>query len=164
MNTTTDASSTFANRFSAYFDRKVAQKAANSIADGAEVEIRIASSDGRVIEIFTFTKEQGKNHIHSSNAKNPQLVFSMTPDAAEIILSDVTEEIGAIGVGIAKLVVTADANRRVSVKFKAGFFTLFSKGYFGVLSAGGSSFASYLASQGFNGIGAIKSTLKNLKD
>ena len=53
--------------------------------------------------------------------------------------------------------------KKVSVKFKAGFLTLFSKGYLGILTAGGSQFASFLASKGLNGMGAIKEALKKMK-
>lgn len=149
--------SNWVERFSTYFDREIAQKAAKSLSNGAEIEIQI---DG---ETFTFTKADGKNQVSPGPAKDPQVVFTMTPKAAEAILTDTTEEIGAIGVNILKLIVSKESDRRVQVKLKAGFLTLFSKGYFGVLTAGGSEFAGYLASRGLNGMDAIKAALKKLK-
>ena len=51
----------------------------------------------------------------------------------------------------------------MKVEFKAGFLTLFTKGYFGIITAGGSSFSGHLASLGLNGMGAIKAALKKVK-
>ena len=150
-------SNPFAQRFSAYFDREVAKKAAKSLSDRSEIEFHVGS------EIFTFTKEGGKNVIKPSPAGDAQLVFTLTPGAAEAILNDTSDDVGAIGVHIAKMVVQHDPDKKVSVKFKAGFLSLFSKGYFGVLTAGGGQFASFLASKGLNGMGAIKDALKKMK-
>lgn len=154
---------TVTERFTDYFNRPAAQKAARSIGDGAEIELRIVNSDNTVLETFTFTKDQGKNQIRPHPAKDPQLLFTLTPQAAESILADPAEDVGSIGIHIAKFIISPDTNKRVTVKFKAGFFTLFSKGYFGVLSAGGSGFAGFLASCGLNGMGAIKSVLKKAR-
>ena len=35
------------------------------------------------------------------------------------------------------------------------------KGYFGIITAGGSEFATFLASRGLNGISGLKDALKN---
>jgi hypothetical protein len=149
--------STYAERFSQYFDREVAQKAAKSLGNGCEIEFKVGT------EIFTFTKEEGKNSIQPSASRDPQLLFTLTPGAADAILADTATDIGSIGVNIAKLIVSGDADKKVAIKFKAGFLTLFSKGYLGVLTAGGSQFGAFLASKGLNGMGAIKDALKKMK-
>ncbi|MCM2323328.1 MAG: hypothetical protein NDJ90_08715 [Oligoflexia bacterium] len=155
---------TLTQRFQTYFDRDVAQKAASSLANGAQIEIQIQGGDGKPAETFTFTRENRKNRIVPGPAAEPQLLFLLTEQAAEAILSDPSQEIGPIGVGIAKLILSPDASRRVSIRFKAGFLTLFTQGYFGVVTAGGAHFASYLASKGLNGMGAIKAALKKKAD
>jgi hypothetical protein len=152
-----DASFSFHERFSKYFDREVAEKAARPLSDGVEIEFRVAE------EIFTFTRESGRNQIKTGPAKDPQLLFSLTPAAAESILTDPSDEIGTIGVNILKLMVAPDDTRKVSIWFKAGFLTLFSKGYLGVLATGGSQFAAFLASRGLTGLGAIKAAINKLK-
>jgi hypothetical protein len=150
--------STYASKFSEYFEREVARKAAKSIADGAEVEIRVG------LETLTFTKSGGQNQVLPQGAKDPQLVFTLSASAADAILAETSEDIGVIGVHIAKLIVNPPtADTKIGVKLKAGFLTLFSKGYFGVLTAGGAQFASFLASKGLNGMGAIKDALKKMK-
>ena len=153
----------FTDRFSSYFDRPVALQAAKSISNGAEMEFQIRKGD-ELLETFTFTKAGGKNEILPSPAENPQITWTLTPSAAEEILADTTEEIGHIGVNIAKLIVSDDPERKVGLKFRAGFLALFSKGYFGIITAGGSAFASYLATRGLNGMSAIKAAFKKTKD
>jgi hypothetical protein len=152
-----DSSLSFHERFSEYFDRSVAQKAAKPLSDGVEIEFRVAE------ETFTFTRETGCNKIKAGTAKDPQLLFALTPAAAEAILTDSSEDIGTIGVNILKLIVSQDDSRKVTIWFKAGFLTLFSRGYLGVLATGGSQFAAFLASRGLNGLGAIKAAINKMK-
>jgi hypothetical protein len=147
----------FTERFQEYFRKEAAVQAAGSLGNGVEIEIQV---DG---ETFYFTKEKGQNQVKPGSAPDPEILFNLTPAAAEQILADPAEDVGTIGVNIAKLVVSTDARKRVGVKFKAGFLRLWSKGYFGVLKAGGTQFASYLASRGLSGIDAIKSMLGKLK-
>lgn len=145
-------------RFSAYFDREVARKAAAPLSDGIEIEIQIEQ------ELLTFTRTAGSNQVRAGGGLNPQLSFTLTPGAAETILSDPAEEIGAIGVSIARLIFSQDADKKVSLKFRAGFLSLWNKGYFGVLKAGGTEFSSYLASRGLNGLSAIKAALSKIRN
>lgn len=157
--------STYTERFQAYFEREVSQKAAATLADGAEIEFQILESGNEPPhETFTFTRTEKRNRIMGASAKDPQVVFRMTPKAAEGVLSDSSDDIGAIGVGIVKRVVSSDPADRIQIRIKAGFLTLFSKGYFGVITAGGGAFAAFLASRGLNGLGAIKAALKKAKD
>lgn len=157
---------TFADRFQQYFGREVAQAAARPLADGARIGFAIAGSDGEVTERFLFRREKGQTRIESVGtdaAPEGEVSFMLTPLAAETILEDPAEDIGTIGVNILKLVVSPDANRRVTVRVHAGFFTLFTQGYFGVLKNGGAALASFLASRGMGGMDAIKSALKNFR-
>ena len=153
----------YLDRFNVYFTREVAEKAAKSLSSGAEIEFQILDTDGKPVETLTFTRSGGKNVMVAGAAKDPQVTFQMPTQGADDILSDPTEDIGAIGVGIAKLIVSSDSTRRVSIKLNAGFLTLFGKGYFGVLTSGGTAFASFLASRGLNGTGAIKAAVKKMK-
>ncbi len=154
----------YTERFREYFRRPVAEKAAATLASGVQIELQIAPADPSApAETFTFTRQDGKNAIVEGAASDPELVFILTPTAADSILTDPSDEIGSIGVHLLKLVVATDANRRVNVRFKAGFLKLWSKGYFGVLKSGGSQFAAQLSSMGLSGMDAIKAALKNLK-
>jgi hypothetical protein len=153
----------WALRFTAYFERPIAERAAKSLANGCQIEIRISSSDGSLIEAMTLTRSAGKNQILTQAPSSPEMIFTLTPQAAEEILNDSSDELGAIGVRIAQLILSTDANRRVKFQLKSGFFTLFSTGYLGVLTAGGTSLASFLAGQGLGGIDSLKKAIKNRK-
>ncbi len=147
----------YTEKFRHYFDQPVAEKAASTLANGIQIELSVAG------ETFTFTRKGGKNQLLNGSAADPELIFTMTPGAADEILAETSEEIGTVGVKILKLVISSDANRRVAVKFKAGFLKLWSKGYFGVLKSGGSQFAAQLSALGLSGMDAIKAALGKLK-
>jgi hypothetical protein len=154
----------FTERFGEYFRGAPAELAARSLASGAEIEFRIRPpSKDEALEIFTFGREGGSNRVTPGPAPDPQLTFELTPLAAESILTLPDQDIGRIGIHILTLVAAGDASRKVSVKFHAGFLTLLSKGYLGVLSAGGAGFASALAARGLGGVGAIQAALKKAR-
>ena len=97
-------------------------------------------------------------------AATPQVTFEFAPGAAESILAAPADsDIGAIGVGIARLILSKDPGQKVRFRLNAGILSLLTKGYFGVVASGGSAFASFLASKGLGGIGAIKNAVKKLK-
>ena len=113
--------SSYTERFGSYFAREVAQKAAKSISDGAEMEFQTSG------ETFTFTKEGGKNAVKPTAARAPQLTFTLTPAAADAILADTSEDIGAIGVDIAKMVVAQDPSKKVRLSSMPDFFPFSAK-------------------------------------
>lgn len=150
-------------RFTVFFARELALQAASPLAEGVEMGFRVQASNGEVLEEFCFKRQAGTNSIIAGPGATPQVIFTLTPQAAEEILNDPSEDIGAIGVNIAKLIASTDADKRISVKLKSGFMELFTKGYFGVIAKGGQQFASHLAAMGLNGITAIRNTIKGMK-
>ena len=156
----------FQKRFSTYFDRDVAQEAAKALSNGVGIEFRIRASGDAASqpeEVFHFTKEAGRNKVTSGPAQSPEMIFTLPPAAAEQILADPSVDIAGIGINIAKLLASTDANRRISLRLKVGFFGLFTQGYLGVLKEGGTAFAAFLTSKGLSGIDAIKSMIKKMK-
>lgn len=145
-------------RFEEYFRRPVAEKAAGSLANGVLIGFTIPGETA-----FTFTRIDGKNSVKAGDSGQVEVRFILTPAAAESILSAPSEQIDEIGVGILKLIASSDRAMKVSVKVEAGFLTLFTKGYFGVIKTGGSVLASYLASKGLGGVGAIKAALQRIR-
>ncbi len=151
-------SPTLLEKFDTYFARPVAERAASSLKDSAKIALLVGD------ESFTFARVSGKNAISAGAPSDPDLIFSLTPPAAEAILNDPASEIGPIGVNIAKLVFSADPAVKVRLQIKAGFLTLWSRGYFGVLTAGGAELAAFLASRGLGGLDAIRSALKKMRN
>ncbi len=152
---------TFASRFSAYFQTDVAKAAAAPLSNGVEIELRVqAPENSGPLEVFVFTRKLGQNTIEIRAASKPQIAFTLSPASAEKILDHHSDDIAEMGIFLLHLLTASDANERISFKMKAGFFTLFGLGYFGVIKLGGASFASVLASKGISGIHAIKALLK----
>ena len=83
-------SASYTEKFSSYFDREVAKKAAKSLGDGAEVEFQVET------ETFTFTKQSGNNAVKAGAARDPQLLFTLSSGAADAILADTSDDVGAI--------------------------------------------------------------------
>lgn len=159
-----ESAASYEQRFSAFFAREVAQKAAASLVNGAEIELRITALGEEPDQVLTFTRVRDRNEIVAGAPKSPQVAFTLSPSAADAVLSIDSTEIGEIGVQIAKLILAPDPTRKIGLKIHAGILSLITKGYLGVIAAGGASFASYLASKGFNGMGAIKAALGKKKD
>lgn len=147
----------FTERFSQYFQRSAAIQAASSLKDHTQMEFRVGS------EVFTFSKKLGKNHITPGSAENADLTFSISENAANDILDFPSENIGEIGIHIAKLIVSHDETKKIKMKLNSGFLSLMTKGYFGILKEGGSVFASFLATKGLGGLDGIKNAIKKLK-
>jgi hypothetical protein len=143
------------SRVETYFTRPAAQEGTQSLSDGAQIEIKIDQAT------FTLTRAQKKNQISLGAASSPQLRFELTPKAATELLDDPSDDLGEIGVKMLKLVASPDPERKIHLKIEAGFLTLFTKGYFGILKAGGGPLANYLASRGLGGMNAIKAAFKN---
>ena len=148
----------FEKRFSTFFERPVAERAAAPLSVGAEIELKIGEE-----ETFTFTRVGGKNGIRSGAARSPQVTFRLTAPAAERVLSIQSDDIGEIGVEIARMILSPEPGAKVGIQIHAGLFSLVTMGYLGVIAAGGASFASYLASKGINGASAIKAALGKKK-
>ncbi|NUM88534.1 MAG: hypothetical protein HUU37_04945, partial [Bdellovibrionales bacterium] len=71
--------------------------------------------------------------------------------------------IPSLGVFIFERIVVADEGRKIRFKVRAGVLSLWSKGYFSVLKAGGPEVASYLARMGFSSLGKIKSFIDQIR-
>ncbi len=151
---------TIYQRLSAYFSRPVAEKGAKSLSSKAQIEIRVTGAEPTAV---TLARQDKRNVIIEGPARDPDLIFTLSERALAQVLADPTEDLGELGVNLLKLVMSHDPELKMSMQVKAGFLGLFSKGYFGVLAAGGGPLASYLASKGFNGIDAIKAALKKRK-
>jgi hypothetical protein len=148
---------TISQRLSAYFSRDVAEKGAKSLSAKAEIEIRVTGAEPATV---TLRRADKRNAVTDGAARDPDLIFTLTERALAQVLSDPTEDLGELGVNLLKLVVSSDPELKMSMQIKTGFMGLFTKGYLGVLAAGGAPLAGYLASKGLGGIDAIKAVLK----
>ncbi|MGE0614499.1 MAG: hypothetical protein AB7P04_02575 [Bacteriovoracia bacterium] len=151
----------FARQFSGYFERPVALRAAKSLSPDAVVEFKVDD------ESFFLTRKGGQNQIVEDLETSPDLTFTLTAGAAQAILDFESDDVGLTGVEIAKMIVSLEPGtppKKVWLKLNAGFFTLFRKGYLGVITAGGASFAQFLAARGLVGVTAIKQAIQKMRN
>ena len=161
---------TFRDRFAAYLNRPVALAAAKSLKNGAAIELKILVSGAEQapeVERLMFYRESGENRVADAHSLDvpgdPQLRFSIPQAAAEELLTHPSDELGATGVQILKLILSHETDKKIGFKIEAGFLSLWSKGYFGVLTEGGKDFWAFLASKGLNGMEAVQAVLKKKK-
>ena len=150
----------FADKFREFFLKPAAVSATSSLSNGVEIEFRVQLDGEKPVEIFCLLRREDRNEIRTGPGDKPQITMTLTPRAAAEVAAhpaDRIEDVGQIGILFASLAASPNPERKVRIQFNAGFLTLLSKGFVGVVTSGGKTFASYLASKGLNGVGAIKS-------
>lgn len=148
------------DRLKKFFASDLALRAAAGIGSRAEVEL---ISDGAH---YTFTRSGTTNKIRKQKAKSPDVVFWVPEETLRQILNKAEESnasIPTLGIFIFERIVTAEEERKIRFKVRAGVLSLWTKGYFSVLKAGGPEVASYLARMGFNSLGKIKSFVDQIR-
>src|SRR5690606_10219001 len=118
-------------KFQEYFQRPAARKAAAPLGAGAQVHFTVES------ETFYFEKESAEARVSPGAAPSPQVLMEMGTAGAEKILSYPSEDVGQIGVHIARLILSSQPEEKVRLKLNTGFIGLFQKGYLGLLKTGG---------------------------
>ena len=160
---TPDLEAVFADRFKTYFTRTAPLQATSHLGEGAEVEFRVQETGDKAKEVFCLLKHNKVNEVRPGPGDAPHIVMTFTPQAAVEILANPSENVGEIGIQFASLIASQDPKRKISIQFKAGFLTLLSKGFIGVLSSGGKVFAHHLTTRGLSGMGALKTLISKFK-
>lgn len=160
---------TWAGEFERFFQTPVALEAGRPLAAGAQIRLKLRASPQEAVEadlLFRRTRSGQEIRLVSGldpKEISPQLTFELSLEQARTILTHPTHEVGSYGVLIVREIFHSQPEARIRFQLHAGFLTLFRLGYWGVLTAGGPSFASELASRGFSGMNAIKSALQKLR-
>lgn len=106
-----------------------------------------------------FFKDDQKPRFEKRPAKNPDVMFYIQPDAIETLVNNPSDDIGELGIAIAKCYLAGT----VRIKVTGGMISLLTNGYLGVIKSGGLSFAKFLAGHGVTGLGKIKDVIQNLR-
>ena len=140
----------------------LAQKAAASIRNGREISIVIIRSEGSS-QSYVFTKESGRNCLRAATAAHADLTFTIPEDAARELVSAKFDSVGQVGLHIFNKMLSNDCNQKITAKLHAGVLSLIAGGYLGVLTAGGSDVAKFLATKGLGSMGKIKDAISKMK-
>lgn len=71
--------------------------------------------------------------------------------------------LGTMGVAVFEYLFHKEPEKKIKFRVDASFLSLWSKGYFSVLKAGGPEVASYLGRIGFHSLSKIKEALRHLR-
>ena len=143
-----------------FFSSTLAERAAQGLSSAACIALHIDATN-----VF-FTRVDKKNFLITEFTGNPDLHFWI-PEVTmrhfiAIGCSDGTS-LGTMGVSIFEHIVSQDESRKVKFKVEANFLTLWSKGYFSVLKAGGPEVASFLTRWGLDSASKIGKLLNQMR-
>ncbi len=143
-----------------FFQTELALRAARGIRDGAVVEIVVDEVS------YFFTKKNGQGKILKRAPSEPEITFWTPPSTLKQVLALAGlpgTSMGTLGIFIFDSITTHDESRKIKFKVRASVLTLWLKGYFSVLKAGGPEVASYLAKIGLSSIGQIKEMVQKIR-
>ncbi len=143
-------------------ENKLANDAAASIKNGREIEIIVVTTDKSRVE-FTFKKDSGKNKIETGKAKDADLSFVMPEAAIREIITSEFDSVGQVGLRIFEKMLSSDENHKITAKLNCGILSLMTGGYLGVLTAGGTDVAKFLATKGLGNMGKLKDAISKMK-
>lgn len=144
----------------AFFASELAEHAAVGMSNGACIELIV---DG---EKFYFLRAKGKNTLATQVKDGAEVTFWIPRATMHHILEAAAlpgAGLATLGILIFDAILSKEEGRGIRFKVHASFLTLWAKGYFSVLKAGGPEVASYLARLGFGGISQIKEILKKIR-
>ncbi len=139
----------------------LAQGAAQSIRNGREIELIV--TDGQQNFYYTFTKANNLNLIKDEKTSSPDLSFTIPKKSAQELLSNSFNNVGEVGLFIFEKMLSSDPEKKIKVKLHVGVLSLLAGGYLGVLTAGGSEVAKFLATKGLSSLGKLKEAISKLK-
>ena len=153
------------SQFKTFFeDSPLALKAAHSIKDGKEIALTIVSKNAEHSEEhLTFVKIKGQNRIEERQSRRADLTFIIPHASALDLVTQEFDTVGQVGLFIFDRIITDDSTQKIQVKLNCGVLSLMTGGYLGILGAGGTEVAQYLATKGLGSLGKIKETISKLK-
>jgi hypothetical protein len=143
-----------------FFASDVALRASQGIRDGAVVEIAVDGTS------YFFTKKKGLGKVLKKKPSEAEVTFWVPPSTLKQVLALAGlpgTSMATLGVFIFDAILTHDESRKIKFKVRANVLTLWLKGYFSVLKAGGPEVASYLAKIGLSSIGQIKDMVQKIR-
>ena len=150
------------NEIKTFFeDSPLAQRAAESIRNGREIGLTVKT--GAHIEAYTFVKDGGRNVIRQGAPLSPDVVFTLPEAALKDLLTRNFNTIGQVGLHIFEKILSNDPNQKVQISLKANILSLVTGGYFGVLTAGGSEVAKFLATKGLGSMSKLRDAISKLR-
>jgi hypothetical protein len=129
--------------------------AADALDDRVEIGIFINSK----LEC-SFHKADRLPTLSMRAPNKPDVIFTINDKGIDSLVNEPSTEIANLGINILKSYTSGD----VKIKVQGSILNLLTRGYLGVIKAGGLGFTSYLASHGISGLTKIKEIFQKLKN
>lgn len=147
-------------RFEEFLSSPLARKASQGLSDRICIALHVDGED------YFFQRKRGENTLGRVQNTKPDVHFWIPLSTLRHLLS-VAElpdtGIATLGIAIFEHIFTKDEAKKIKFRVDTGFLSLWSKGYFSVLKAGGPEVASYLARFGFDSLSRVKEVLKHIR-
>jgi hypothetical protein len=107
----------------------------------------------------TFFKVGEKPRFERREPVKADVIFFISPDAVQTLVASETDDVGELGILVAKMYLTGT----IKIKVVGSMISLLTNGYLGVVKSGGMSFARFLGSHGISGLGKIKDVIEKIR-
>jgi hypothetical protein len=137
----------------------LAERAAAPLKADARILIHVEKEE------FCFRREGGANHLNVASGEAGDVTFILslsTLRQLRAVAEAPDANLASVGMFFLDKLFSAGGDK-IGFRVEQGFVSLWGKGYFSVLKAGGPEVASYLARKGFRGIGRIKEALAKVR-
>jgi len=149
------------HRFENFLSSPLALNASKGLSDRICIALHVEG------EPYFFQRKKGENTLSRVRGEFQPDVQFWVPLSTLRHLLDVADlpgtGIGTMGVSIFEYIFVSDEAKKIKFRVDSGFLSLWSKGYFSVLKAGGPEVASYLARFGFDSLSRVKEVLKKVR-
>jgi hypothetical protein len=138
----------------------LSEKAAASLSERAVIALHIEGNE------FFFRRKKGRNTLTQGESEGADVHFWVPLSTLRHLLA-VAEKpetgIATLGIAIIEQILRSDSEQKIKFRLDSGFLTLWGKGYFSVLKAGGPEVASHLGRWGFDSLSKIKEVMKKIR-
>lgn len=134
---------------------EAARRASAPLRKSAAVGVRFTDVPGD----FHFKLVDGKPRFVEGKADDPDFELTMGPAAVTAIADKPDAEVGDLGILFFQRIAAKD----IQVKLHSGLIKLTTRGWLGVMAAGGGKVVMWMASKGLKGPAAIGHALAKLK-
>lgn len=149
------AQDSFQTLKSFFESREAARQAMAAIKENVEIGIVIGGS----VDCALFRRGD-QPVVEQRPARNPDVIFHIIPESVEILSSKTKDQIGDIGVGVLKEILSGN----IRVEVPGRLWNLMSNGYLDMIKKGGAPVTAFLARHGFSNVSKIFSTIKKLRN
>ncbi len=133
----------------------VSREAAAPLSSKVEIGVTINEHTQCVF----FKDASGAPKFEKRAPVDPDVIFFLTPEAVESLINGPHHSIGELGISITKNYLAGS----VKIKVVGSILNLLTRGYLGILKAGGMEYTKFLATHGITNLSKIKSLIQKLR-